>query len=315
MLEGFGGRREVVSRSVRAARSVVEILAASHPLGAWLVTEIRGDRQAIVAMQSPGFDLGTEASCAFHDTLCARLLRGEGPAVAPAVSHVPAYAEAPITTRLGIGAYIGAPLRLAGDVLLGTVCGIHPQPDPTLPSVQPLLEQLAGVLVELLTAEAQLELERQRAERAEREALVDALTGVANRRGWNRLLQTEEARCQRSGAPACVILIDLDGLKAINDADGHAAGDHVLREAATALVRSSRRPDVVARRGGDEFGVLAVDCDLRQANDLAQRLPSTLERADIAASVGVAQRRPKGSLVDAVRTADLAMYADKGRTP
>src|SRR5207245_2017515 len=102
-LDAGGLRREgrVVSRSVRAARSVVEILAQSHPLGAWLVTEVRDDRQAIVAMESPGFDLGTGASCAFHDTLCARLVRGEAPAVAPTVSGVPAYAGAPITKRLG----------------------------------------------------------------------------------------------------------------------------------------------------------------------------------------------------------------------
>jgi diguanylate cyclase len=98
-----------------------------------------------------------------------------------------------------------------------------------------------------------MELDRQelqgRFERAELDSLTDPLTGVGNRRAWDRLLDAEEARCRRYGSPASLVAIDLDELKQVNDADGHLAGDRLLRRAAleAAGVRASvghatRRP-------------------------------------------------------------------------
>jgi len=150
-----------------------------------------------------------------------------------------------------------------------------------------------------------------RARRAENQALADPLTGLYNRRGWARRLAAEDSRCLRYGSLACVLAVDIDVLKAINDSQGHAAGDDVLRRAADAMRMALRDQDVVARVGGDEFLVLGVACDPDGARGLSQRIAKALDHAGVPASIGLAQHRPDGSLDEAVERADRAMHADK----
>ena len=153
----------------------------------------------------------------------------------------------------------------------------------------------------------------ERAERAEAEASIDALTGAASRRQWEHAVLVEEQRCSRSGRTTCVVAIDLDGLKAVNDTLGHQAGDELLRTAATALDSATRTIDVVARVGGDEFAVLAVDTDLATARVLTARLAEALATAGVEASLGLAERSPETGLLEAWAKADHRMYTTKRR--
>ena len=148
-----------------------------------------------------------------------------------------------------------------------------------------------------------------RAERATLEALVDPLTGLNNRRAWDTLLATEEARCRRYGHPACVIAIDLDGLKQVNDTHGHAAGDQLLRRAGQALARTCRAEDGLARVGGDEFAILAVETALADGQILLQRIERVLGEAGVQAATGIAARSVTGDMHAAWQAANAAMYA------
>ena len=108
-------------------------------------------------------------------------------------------------------------------------------------------------------------------------------------------------------------MIDLDGLKLVNDTEGHAAGDALLRRAATAIRAAVRKSDVVARVGGDEFLVLGVECDEHGTTALRNRVAAALSSARIEASIGGAVRDARRSLADAVEEADRTMYEDKRR--
>lgn len=152
-----------------------------------------------------------------------------------------------------------------------------------------------------------------RARRAEEESLTDTLTGLDNRRAWDRILETEEVRCKRYQTSASVVVVDLDSLKHINDTHGHAAGDALLRRMGDTLRSTSREPDIVARIGGDEFAVLAVDCDNAQAEALVARFEAALAGAGISASLGRAIRRPECTLERTYWCADQAMLAGKKR--
>jgi diguanylate cyclase (GGDEF)-like protein/PAS domain S-box-containing protein len=142
---------------------------------------------------------------------------------------------------------------------------------------------------------------------------TDALTGLLNRPAFLEVLE-ERVKAR----PATVLFVDLDGFKAVNDMDGHAAGDRLLREVAETLRRELRGPDVAARLGGDEFAVLLGTDQLTEARAVADRLVQRLRRMPsdpgrrTAASVGVATGRDvvaEGLLGDA----DLAMYEAKAR--
>lgn len=121
----------------------------------------------------------------------------------------------------------------------------------------------------------------------------------------------EEVRASRYGSPTGIVVLDLDNLKEVNDTRGHAAGDDLLRRTAQTLSSALRQGDIVARFGGDEFGVLCVECDGLELNNVVGRIRKTLYQADIMASIGGAARQPRTGLQEAVREADRRMYQDK----
>ena len=146
-----------------------------------------------------------------------------------------------------------------------------------------------------------------------RQAMIDAVTGLPNRRAFEDALERELARSARAARPFSVVFLDLDGLKAVNDAQGHAAGDELLRTVARALQHATRQYDYAARIGGDEFGVLLADTQEGEAS-LARRIMArtTGLRYEYSLSVGIAHypddARTARELLD---VADKRMYEYK----
>lgn len=147
--------------------------------------------------------------------------------------------------------------------------------------------------------------------RAKEEGMTDILTGLLNRRGWDQAMRRWEDRCQRENLNACVIVIDLDGLKLVNDTQGHAKGDELIRRAGHALRSASRQEDCLARLGGDEFAYLSVGCAPEHAGVVLRRLAASLHASQVPASLGYAMRDLAGSLSAAFQEADKAMYEHK----
>ena len=150
---------------------------------------------------------------------------------------------------------------------------------------------------------------------------VDALTGLPNRRALEMRLREEWGRSRRYGSPLSMLLIDIDGLKRVNDERGHAAGDQILRGASKGIRSSLRAVDFGGRWGGDEFAVLAPNTPKDAAQALAQRLLDRMARraggTDLPApaSIGVATfdpgRDPSATPDWLMRQADTALYQAK----
>ncbi len=167
----------------------------------------------------------------------------------------------------------------------------------------------------LLSSVMDAQVQQQVAENATRGALEianrDPATGLGNRRAWLQSLRVEASRAQRTGRPLTVLVVDLDGLKAVNDAQGHAAGDELIVRAAHALVMARRATDEVCRLGGDEFGLIAPDTDGEQAASLVERVRRVLVSQGVVASVGLAVGAGEVSIDELWQCADAAMYDDK----
>jgi diguanylate cyclase len=143
-----------------------------------------------------------------------------------------------------------------------------------------------------------------------RQAALDDLTGLLNRRGWGDTAPRELARAKRAGTPVALVLLDLDAFKELNDTRGHAEGDRVLRETAERLTSAVRAGDVVARLGGDEFVALLTDATPDGALGAVSRLRAvTPELAVFSAGVAVWNRSE--SLDDLLKRCDLALYEAK----
>ena len=148
-------------------------------------------------------------------------------------------------------------------------------------------------------------------DRLRREAVIDELTGLLNRRGWEDAARRELARARRATMPVALVMIDLDGLKELNDTLGHEEGDRVLRETGDRLRRALRATDVVARLGGDEFAALLTESRLDDALTVLRRLQEVTPPQG-AFSAGVATWSGEADqLGDLLRRADVALYAAK----
>ena len=142
-------------------------------------------------------------------------------------------------------------------------------------------------------------------------AETDSLTGLHNRRAWDRILAEEEERFGRFADPTVAVVLDLDLLKTINDTRGHAAGDTYIRLAGEALVGSVKARDAVARLGGDEFAVLLRGCTEVDAAVAVERIYAALAAAGVAGSVGWAPITVLRGFPAALAEADAAMYVAK----
>lgn len=295
-----------------ACSLVIGYLTEVVPLGMWAVTRVSGERQVMLAVDSPAYGVEAGAEFPFSASFCRPMVAGTAPQIAPDVSVVPEYAAAAATAPIPVGAYVGTPIVRPDGELFGTVCGYAPSSQPeTLRAHQPLLGLLSSLLSSVLEADFAATATARELEQARREADTDALTGLVNRRGWDRYLQQEEQRYRRFGDPACVVVLDLDYLKVVNDTHGHEAGDRYIQRAAHIVAASTRPTDVVARLGGDEFGIVMADASIEQADELVERLGRALQAGGIAGSIGHAPYSVVSGFPGAWQAADQAMYEQK----
>ncbi len=210
-----------------------------------------------------------------------------------------------------------APIHLADRTWLLVVR------DPNRPDVSlPLLLAVVGISLAALLGSLILVWSRnERMQELQREASLDSLTGLKNRRRFEEDLRGAMARRRRDGATGALLMLDLDHFKAVNDSHGHPAGDRLIVEIADVLRGRARESDVLARLGGDEFAIVLPRATAAEARIVAESIaaavrehPPALAGFDaVTASIGVAMfgDDPRTSTESIVSEADTAMYAAK----
>lgn len=295
-----------------ASRAVLALLQQRLGFGLWMMTRTEGQHWIVLQAEDHFYDVKEGAVFRWADSFCSQMVRGLGPRVAPRAQEIPAYAAAPIGKQVPIGSYIGVPVTKKDGSLFGTLCAIDPSPQKeAIRHELPLVELLARLLGTVLAHDLKAIEQARLLERSQKAALTDSLTGLLNRRGWDMQLLSEEARSRRYGSPIAVFIVDLDNLKVVNDTQGHAAGDELIRKTAKCLRKAVRESDIVARIGGDEFALLGIECDETGAEALCNNLKRALLAKRIKASIGKAARDPQTGLAGAMAVADRSMYAAK----
>jgi diguanylate cyclase len=175
----------------------------------------------------------------------------------------------------------------------------------------------------LRDAQSQVDNLRSNLQRAEEDGLRDALTTLWNRRAFDTMLEQHVSSAQLKHQPLCLIMVDIDHFKRINDSFGHPIGDEVIRLVATTIAKNVKGRDMVARYGGEEFALILPQTALENAITLATQIKSQLESqrwilsrrneviGTVTASFGVAALQPGDHSESLVRRADSRLYEAK----
>lgn len=258
-------------------------------------------------------------------------MRNAEPAVVPDVHSDPRAAALDLYRGTFVKSLVVVPMRTQRPIgAVGTYWAEPHEPAGVEVTLLQALADSTAVALENITIRAQMEqvadrtavvsaVNRQLEQEIEehwkfaaevyRQSVTDELTGLLNRRGFFKRAEQELAALRQAGKPGIVLFLDLDGLKELNDTEGHDAGDRLLVEAAELLQRLFRDDDVLARIGGDEFAVFVpgmADVDLVRG-----RLREDTGRVRL--SIGAARfdpENPKG-LYELLGAADAEMYGDK----
>jgi diguanylate cyclase (GGDEF)-like protein len=246
------------------------------------------------------------ANSAYSEMFALPLERLEGLTREPFLAHLATLLEDPVTALATFEQHTGGPQ----DYVLA-----RPRKRVLRRTETPIeLAHGSAFLVtwQDVTAEKELLAER------ERQLTVDALTGIANRRGAELALAVEDQRRQRMGTPLTVAIIDVDHFKQVNDRYGHPTGDEVLRRVAMVLATQARVTDLVARWGGEEF-IAILPGAVAGARAFAERARSAIEEGGaswagaerVTVSVGVAEVGATERVEDAIARADACLYEAK----
>ena len=296
-----------------ATALVLRTLQAELGASAIWVGHLDAERSVLRVVDAAGeasFGLEPGVEAPIESSFCQVLASGVGGAVSNDVPRDPAYGGLPAALLLAVGSFAGAPLRMSDGSAVGTLCAFHHAPGAYSARELRLMRTFAA----LLARQLEHDLERADMERVVEhlrlQASTDSLTGLANRRSFRARLDETHS----SGEAATLALLDVDGLKAINDRHGHLAGDAVLRAVAEALSSAGEPGDLVARLGGDEFAALLRTEDISawwaEVRQGMRRRGDALGY-DVAASMGHVALRHFASAEAALSRADIRLYDAK----
>lgn len=259
-------------------------------------------------------------------SMCRLTVEQNGLQVVPNTKTDPRTAKHPlVVSRPKFRFYAGHPLTDSTGLVAGTFCVFDVKPRHLSDAERACLLDLAALAQRevadehLRSAHATLTA---KLGLARREAMIDPLTKLWNRRGALALAEAAFERADRANTPLGVAVFDLDHFKQVNDTHGHQTGDEVLRRISERLVAGVRADDIVCRLGGDEFLILVSDADPATTDGTVQRIRDLLVRTPIAtrdgplsitASAGITVRRPKEQIgIEAlIERADRQLIASK----
>jgi len=244
-------------------------------------------------------------------SFCGHAILGESTFIIEDTKKDERFADNPLVTGAPfIRFYAGRPIKLNGNLKLGTLCLIDVVPRKLNSSDLQLLSDLAEMVESELSAM--------------QSATIDELTQISNRRGFNALANKSLEYCKRNNVSASLAYIDLNNFKQINDSFGHAAGDQALRDFSRLILENFRESDIAARLGGDEFAALLLNTNQDAAELAIQKFSQSLsifnaskrdsnKDYDLSFSYGLTQIDPNRhpNIEDALNEADTKMYQTK----
>ncbi len=309
-----------------ATRGVLAMLAARVPSSVVFLAHLDEEagllRVVDARLGDSTIDLEPGATVPLGQSMCFHMVSKRGVDLSADVPGDPVYGDLASAKGLEVGSYVGAPIVLGDGTLVGTLCAVARRLGAYAEEDLELIKTMARLLafhLDQVRREGHVE---DIGEGLRDQASTDALTGLLNRRALVTALEREWQLTRRGVASSYIVVADVEGLKATNEAHGHGTGDALLKEVALSLSAAARGTDVVGRTSGDEFAVLLVGCEgEREAEGYCGRAAELVERtmsgrsARVRVSLGYRGLADSASAAQALRLAGRAMSARRDERP
>jgi diguanylate cyclase (GGDEF)-like protein len=303
--------------------SMLNILAEFMDVPVAMLTRLeREDLSVYVKNTSPSnpFKLGTKEKCNGSGTYCEHVITHSSRLFVNNALEAPEWRDNPDVAYDLIN-YLGYPVRWPNGDMFGTLCVLDSKPHEYTEKQERLMLQMRNMVeINLELLEKNLELENL-SKNLQYLANTDELTGIWNRRAFIAESNKELQRAQRTQHPTCLLMMDLDDFKEINDRFGHEVGDEVLKLFTHSIRATKRSYDIFGRVGGEEFAMLLPETRKVEAIELAERLRQRVseiffhkQQTDIAitVSIGVYElAKNDTTILAALSKADKILYAAK----
>jgi len=298
-----------------AGQATFRGLQAAFGFDLWMITRVTNGTATVLSVIDRYYKINPGDFFVWEDTLCARMVTGQAPRIAPAVRSAPAYAEAPQAILFQIAAYMGVPIAHPDGTLFGTLAAFNPiAMEGELTALQPLLEAQAGMLSTILAAELTSGQHSKFAERIEARGLLDRETGVQSESGWRELLTGEEERCASLGHTAAIVVIELPDIVDPRLRVGRPPKEWILRRGVE-MIRESFPPEtLIARTAPGTFAAVLVAAEgLEPLMKVAAGIKERFDGASVSCGTACALRDARAGLLGAWRDAARRAVADVRR--
>jgi len=266
------------------------------------------------------FNTGKKEKCTGSGSYCEHVIRHSSRLYVNNAREEPEWQNTP-DLEFNLVNYLGYPVRWPNGDMFGTLCVFDSKPHRYTEKQERLMLQMRNMVeINLELLEKNLELENL-TKNLQYLANTDELTGIWNRRAFIAESNKELQRAQRTGRPTCLLMMDLDDFKDINDHFGHEVGDEVLKLFTHSILATKRAYDIFGRVGGEEFAMLLPETRKVEAVELAERLRRRVseiffhkQQTDIAitVSIGVYElAKNDTTILAALSKADKVLYAAK----
>ena len=309
-------RIDIPESTREAWQKTVDIMADIIGVPAALIMRVRDEEQleVFVSSQTPG-NIFAQGELAQRDSglFCEHAMESGELMMVPNATEDPTFTESSAVKR-GMISYLGLPLLWPDGRPFGSICVMDSRENRYSARYERLLTQFQEIINLHLTLLFQQHELKERTRR-------DALTGACTRREFFETGRAELKRARRYGHPLCLLILDFDLFKQINDQYGHAAGDQVLKVLSRRVMDSLRSSDRYYRFGGEEFVIMLPHSEMEDALLVAERIRVLVETRPVefgelsipvTLSIGLSRLEGAGeTLDDVVAKADRALYAAK----
>ncbi|MDW1740769.1 hypothetical protein R7D66_17720 [Vibrio sp. Vb2354] len=280
-----------------ASRFTLKYLHKKYGFGAWMLTRKNEEDWIILQVESDKYNIKELSTLVWSDSICSRMVQGNGPRWAPSVQAIENYKCAPINQQLSICSYVGIPICYPDGELFGTLCAIDTAVHKSIPSDgQATVELISKLLSSMLC----MEIERNTAASRQMYHLPsqfkDAETGFFNRLGWSIFLEKEQSDVRTVGVPLYIIAIDALGI--LDESGGSYKSN--LYNLCEILKNFQRGDNYIARLNDSIFTILVHDINTMDFNNLYHDLYKNISNLELQVKIGCKKHLYNKNLDDTV---------------